>query len=47
MSRSVVLFYSPYEGESLGAPLCLLVLVVKLRKNNFEPVMPTEAINVC
>ena len=44
MSRKVVLFYPPYEGEPLGAPLCLLALAAKLREKNFEPVIIDAAV---
>jgi radical SAM superfamily enzyme YgiQ (UPF0313 family) len=44
MSRKVVLFYPPYEGDPLGAPLCLLALAAKLRETNFEPVIIDAAI---
>jgi anaerobic magnesium-protoporphyrin IX monomethyl ester cyclase len=44
MSRKVVLFYPPYEGEPLGAPLCLLALAAKLREQGFEPVIIDAAI---
>jgi radical SAM superfamily enzyme YgiQ (UPF0313 family) len=37
MSRKVVLFYPPYEGQPLGAPLCLLALASTLREHGFEP----------
>ena len=37
MPRSVVLFYPPYEGTPLGAPLCLLALAATLREHGFEP----------
>jgi len=36
MSRKVVLFYPPYEGQPLGAPLCLLALAATLREHGFE-----------
>lgn len=44
MSRKVVLFYPPYEGEPLGAPLCLLALAAQLREKNFEPVIIDAAV---
>jgi anaerobic magnesium-protoporphyrin IX monomethyl ester cyclase len=44
MSRKIVLFYPPYEGDPLGAPLCLLALAAKLREKNFEPVIVDAAI---
>jgi len=37
MSRKVVLFYPPYEGKPLGAPLCLLALAATLREHGFQP----------
>lgn len=37
MSRKVILFYPPYEGQPLGAPLCLLALSSTLREQGFEP----------
>src|SRR5215471_7582972 len=36
MSGKVVLFYPPYEGQPLGAPLCLLALAATLREHGFE-----------
>ena len=45
MSGKVVLFYPPYEGEPLGAPLCLLALAAKLRENGFEPVIVDAAVD--
>jgi anaerobic magnesium-protoporphyrin IX monomethyl ester cyclase len=36
MSRRVVLFYPPYEGQPLGAPLCLLALAATLREHGIE-----------
>ena len=44
MSRKVVLFYPPYEGDPLGAPLCLLALAAKLREESFEPVIIDAAV---
>jgi len=44
MSRKVVLFYPPYEGNPLGAPLCLLALAAKLRESGFEPVIIDAAV---
>src|SRR6202161_4069878 len=35
-SRKVVLFYPPYEGPPLGAPLCLLALASPLLEAGFE-----------
>jgi anaerobic magnesium-protoporphyrin IX monomethyl ester cyclase len=34
--RKVVLFYPPYDGPPLGAPLCLLSLAAPLRQAGFE-----------
>jgi anaerobic magnesium-protoporphyrin IX monomethyl ester cyclase len=44
MSRKVILFYPPYEGQPLGAPLCLLALAAVLRQHNFEPIIIDAAI---
>src|ERR1700733_871040 len=35
-SRKVVLFYPPYDGPPLGAPLCLLALASPLLEAGFE-----------
>jgi anaerobic magnesium-protoporphyrin IX monomethyl ester cyclase len=40
----VVLFYPPYEGPPLGAPLCLLALAASLREASFDVVMIDAAI---
>ena len=40
----VVLFYPPYDGPPLGAPLCLLALAASLRQANFDVVMIDAAI---
>jgi anaerobic magnesium-protoporphyrin IX monomethyl ester cyclase len=40
----VILFYPPYDGPPLGAPLCLLALASTLRAANFEVVMIDAAI---
>jgi anaerobic magnesium-protoporphyrin IX monomethyl ester cyclase len=40
----VVLFYPPYDGPPLGAPLCLLALAGTLREANFEVVLIDAAI---
>jgi anaerobic magnesium-protoporphyrin IX monomethyl ester cyclase len=40
----VVLFYPPYDGPPLGAPLCLLALASTLRQANFEVVIIDAAI---
>ena len=39
-----VLFYPPYDGPPLGAPLCLLALAASLREANFDVVMIDAAI---
>jgi radical SAM superfamily enzyme YgiQ (UPF0313 family) len=44
MSRKVVLFYPPYEGTPLGAPLCLLALAATLREHGFEPMIIDAAV---
>lgn len=36
MKRKVVLFYPPYDGPPLGAPLCLLSLAAPMLKAGFE-----------
>ena len=40
----VVMFYPPYDGPPLGAPLCLLALAGTLREANFEVVLIDAAI---
>ena len=40
----VILFYPPYDGPPLGAPLCLLALASTLRKANFEVLIIDAAI---
>ncbi len=40
----VVLFYPPYDGPPLGAPLCLLSLASPLRQAGFEVVVVDAAI---
>jgi anaerobic magnesium-protoporphyrin IX monomethyl ester cyclase len=40
----VVLFYPPYDGPPLGAPLCLLALAGTLRQANFDVVLIDAAI---
>jgi anaerobic magnesium-protoporphyrin IX monomethyl ester cyclase len=40
----VVLFYPPYDGPPLGAPLCLLALAASLREADFDVVMIDAAI---
>jgi anaerobic magnesium-protoporphyrin IX monomethyl ester cyclase len=37
--RKVVLFYPPYDGPPLGAPLCLLSLTAPLLKSDFDVVI--------
>ena len=44
MRGKVVLFYPPYEGSPLGAPLCLLALAATLRDAGFEPVIIDAAV---
>jgi anaerobic magnesium-protoporphyrin IX monomethyl ester cyclase len=41
----VILFYPPYDGPPLGAPLCLLALASTLRQANFDVVMIDAAID--
>src|ERR1700730_7287647 len=45
MTRKVVLFYPPYDGPPLGAPLCLLSLAAPLRNGGFEVVIVDAAID--
>ena len=45
MTRKVVLFYPPYDGPPLGAPLCLLSLAAPLRNVGFEVVIVDAAID--
>ena len=40
----VILFYPPYDGPPLGAPLCLLALAASLREADFDVVMIDAAI---
>lgn len=42
--RKVVLFYPPYDGPPLGAPLCLLSLASVLREAGFEVAVVDAAI---
>jgi anaerobic magnesium-protoporphyrin IX monomethyl ester cyclase len=42
--RKVVLFYPPYEGDPLGAPLCLLSLAAPLLAEEFEVCIVDAAI---
>ena len=42
--RKVVLFYPPYDGEPLGAPLCLLSLAAPLEAAGFEVCIVDAAI---
>jgi len=44
MKRKVVLFYPPYDGPPLGAPLCLLSLAAPLRNAGFEVALIDAAI---
>lgn len=44
MRGKVVLFYPPYEGSPLSAPLCLLALASTLRDAGFETVIIDAAI---
>lgn len=44
MSHKVLLFYPLYEGQPLGAPLCLLALAATLRQHGFEPLIIDAAI---
>lgn len=45
MPGRIVLFYPPYEGDPLGAPLCLLALAAKLREEGFEAVIVDAAVD--
>jgi anaerobic magnesium-protoporphyrin IX monomethyl ester cyclase len=45
MKRKVVLFYPPYDGPPLGAPLCLLSLAAPLLNAGFEVSVIDAAIN--
>jgi radical SAM superfamily enzyme YgiQ (UPF0313 family) len=40
----VVLFYPPYDGPPLSAPLCLLTLAASLREAGFQPVVIDAAV---
>ena len=40
----VVLFYPPYDGPPLSAPLCLLALAASLRAAGFQPIVIDAAI---
>ncbi len=44
--NKIVLFYPPYDGPPLGAPLCLLALAASLREANFDVVMIDAAIEL-
>jgi anaerobic magnesium-protoporphyrin IX monomethyl ester cyclase len=44
MKRKVVLFYPPYDGPPLGAPVCLLSLAAPLLRSDFEVVIVDAAI---
>jgi anaerobic magnesium-protoporphyrin IX monomethyl ester cyclase len=41
----VILFYPPYDGPPLGAPLCMLALASPLREANFDVVVIDAAID--
>jgi len=45
MTRKVVLFYPPYDGPPLGAPLCLLSLAAPLRNAGFNVIIVDAAID--
>jgi anaerobic magnesium-protoporphyrin IX monomethyl ester cyclase len=45
MKRKVVLFYPPYDGPPLGAPLCLLSLAAPLLKAGFDVAVIDAAIH--
>ena len=44
MRGKVILFYPPYDGPPLSAPLCLLTLAATLREAGFEAVVIDAAI---
>jgi anaerobic magnesium-protoporphyrin IX monomethyl ester cyclase len=44
MKRKVVLFYPPYDGPPLGAPVCLLSLAAPLLRSGFDVVIIDAAI---
>jgi anaerobic magnesium-protoporphyrin IX monomethyl ester cyclase len=44
MRGKVILFYPPYDGPPLSAPLCLLTLAATLRESGFEAVVIDAAI---
>ena len=44
MRGKVILFYPPYDGPPLSAPLCLLTLAATLRESDFEAVVIDAAI---
>jgi anaerobic magnesium-protoporphyrin IX monomethyl ester cyclase len=44
MRGKVILFYPPYDGPPLSAPLCLLTLAATLRESGFEAVLIDAAI---
>lgn len=44
MKGKVVLFYPPYDGPPLGAPLCLLSLAAPLRDSGFQVALIDAAI---
>ena len=45
MRGKVILFYPPYDGPPLSAPLCLLTLAATLREADFEVVVIDAAID--
>jgi anaerobic magnesium-protoporphyrin IX monomethyl ester cyclase len=45
MRGKVILFYPPYDGPPLSAPLCLLTLAATLRESNFEAVVIDAAVD--
>ena len=44
ITGKVVLFYPPYDGPPLSAPLCLLTLAASLRDAGFKPVVIDAAV---
>jgi len=44
MKRKIVLFYPPYDGPPLGAPLCLLSLAAPLLNSGFEVAIVDAAV---
>ncbi len=45
MRGKIILFYPPYDGPPLSAPLCLLTLAATLRESNFETVVIDAAVD--